>query len=121
MKSNFLKNQRKQSSLSPQLLRGESKQIEAAWRRGVQRCSGFQEFCSSNDVKSRIPGLVAERIQEKKEEAKRQNKPYEKEFHLTLLHSIKSELWNELTDEEQQEWRETASKSVNEAFLSKDR
>jgi hypothetical protein len=121
MKSNFLKYQRKQSSLSPYLSRGESKQIEAAWRRGVQRCSGFHEFCSSDDVKARIPGLVAERIEKKKEEAMHLNKPYEKEFYLTLLHSIKSELWNELTDEEQQNWRDTALDSVDEAFLSRDR
>jgi hypothetical protein len=121
MKSNFLKNQKKTSALTPTLTRGESKQIEAAWKRGVQRLTGYHEFCASENVKEVIPGLVEQRIQKQKEEATRLNKPYEKEFYLTLLHSIKSELWNELTDEEKEEWRKTASKSAEKSMLSKDR
>ena len=108
-------------SITPKLSKGEAKWIETSFKRSNERCSGYHEFCNSEGVKEKIPELIEARIREQKDEAKRQGKPYMKQFHLSLLHSIKTDLWNQLTDDEKANWRDVAIKSNQEYHLSLDR
>jgi hypothetical protein len=126
MKANFLnkitvgRGGTSSGKMATSLRKGETKQIEAAWK-GELRISGFHEFCASEDVKEQMPELLSIQEEERRADAVKNGVDYLPERQVNAHHAIKSSLWNALSKEEKNEWTEIALNSNEEHHLSKDR
>jgi hypothetical protein len=126
MKTNFLhkltveRSGKSSGQMAPTLRKGETKQIEAAWK-GELRISGFHEFCASKEVQSKLPALFLIREQERRAEAEKNGIDYQPERQVNAHHAVKSSLWRDLSKEERDEWTELAQNSAEKHHLSKDR
>ena len=95
------------------LQRAMSKREKAAYNQTLsksQKSTGFHTFCASKSVQDLLPELLLNRAKEKKTTADIKGTPYLSEDTFSALHTIKSQLWNELSKAEKVEWKERALK-----------
>jgi hypothetical protein len=95
--------------LHPTLTKKERAGIEAVWT-PEQRNRGFHLFCRSLEK-----AVVEEKVKTKQrilqQEALDRGEEAVKEEVFSLKHQIKSEMWNELSKEERERWREEGKKA----------
>ena len=85
------------------------------------RSAGFHHFIASAEVKAKLPGLLREREESRKRDAKVKGIKYVKEEEFNAHHAIKSKLWSEQSEEIQNAWKTIAEASKEKYHLSLDK